>query len=101
MSSTEKKQVFTPVTIEGKNLQEAKQIIENIIHHPNGVSALKLALAKMLMGWITTPLELEPNERLDMAIYYQDIQEHFLQLEALEVKVMNDFEENLAKKTKS
>lgn len=80
-SNSEKKQRITK-----KHREEAIEIIDDLTsdHH---VKNYRQLLQKLLLGWMTTPLEIAPEERLDVAIYYEDLQKSLTKIEQLQCKI--------------
>ncbi len=73
--------------IKDENLKEALLIIEDLMF-THEVTTVKEALATMLLGWVSTPLPLDPEERLNMVIYYEFLQEHLSIVHGLKQKVL-------------
>ncbi len=47
------------------------------------LATVKESLHKLFVGWVSTPLELSPEERLDMVVHYEFLQEHLSDIEKL------------------
>lgn len=69
--------------------KNAVEIIDQITSHD--VNSYRGMLQKLLRGWITSPLELEASERLDMIILWEDLDEYLLQIQKLQTKSMLNF----------
>lgn len=64
-----------------------QNIINQITKNEHDILNLQKALKKMLLGWISSPLEIDPEERLDMVIYYEAIQNHFDLIEKIKTNI--------------
>lgn len=82
MSSTKK----ATTHLNEEHREEAAIIIDSITCCDD-VDMYRQMLLKLLLGWITTPLELEPEERLSMVIMYEDLQNHLLEVRKLQHKI--------------
>lgn len=68
--------------------EEMRAAFKNILHLEHETDTIQKAVDKMFLGWVSSPLEIEPEERLDMVIYFEAIKNHFKLIAQLKKKMM-------------
>lgn len=81
-----RKQYAEALKVSEAHVEKAEAIMSDMLSTHN-IEMLKEALHSLFKGYVSTPLELSPEDRLDMVVNYEFLENHLKQLEALQASV--------------